>query len=66
MLVTFHGVRGSTRSPGTGFTGVGGHTSCVSITDDGEHAAVASSLETPGLEVVVAREGLNLELSAPR
>ena len=36
MLVTFHGVRGSTPSPGTGFTQVGGHTSCVAITADGE------------------------------
>ena len=36
MLVTFHGVRGSTPSPGDGFAGVGGHTSCVAITADGE------------------------------
>ena len=66
MLVTFHGVRGSTPSPGTGFPGVGEHTSCVSTTADGEHAAIARSLATPELEVVVARENLNLQLSAPR
>ncbi len=36
MLVTFHGVRGSTPSPGAGFARVGGHTSCVAITADGE------------------------------
>ena len=36
MLVTFHGVRGSTPSPGDGFAEVGGHTSCVAITADGE------------------------------
>ncbi|MDP9020329.1 MAG: MBL fold metallo-hydrolase, partial [Actinomycetota bacterium] len=35
--MTFHGVRGSTPSPGAGFARVGGHTSCVAITADGEH-----------------------------
>ncbi len=37
MLVTFHGVRGSTPSPGAAFARVGGHTSCVAVTADGEH-----------------------------
>ncbi len=38
MLVTFHGVRGSTPAPGAEFAGVGGHTSCVAITADGAQA----------------------------
>lgn len=34
--MTFHGVRGSTPSPGAEFAEVGGHTSCVAITANGE------------------------------
>ncbi|TDD96648.1 MBL fold metallo-hydrolase [Jiangella asiatica] len=35
MRVILHGVRGSTPAPGREFVGVGGHTSCVSVTLDG-------------------------------
>ncbi|MGH8775170.1 MAG: MBL fold metallo-hydrolase [Jiangellaceae bacterium] len=38
MKITLHGVRGSTPAPGAEFTGVGGHTSCVSVTTTGTTA----------------------------
>jgi phosphoribosyl 1,2-cyclic phosphodiesterase len=38
MRVHLCGVRGSTPAPGAAFAGVGGHTSCVAIAHDDEHA----------------------------
>jgi phosphoribosyl 1,2-cyclic phosphodiesterase len=35
MRLQFLGVRGSTPAPGRAFAGVGGHTSCVAVADDG-------------------------------
>lgn len=38
MRVVLHGVRGSTPAPGADFVRVGGNTSCVAITPDGQDA----------------------------
>lgn len=38
MRIRFCGVRGSTPAPGPDFVRVGGHTSCVAVTADGENA----------------------------
>jgi len=38
MRVVLHGVRGSSAAPGVPFVGVGGHTSCLSVTPAGRHS----------------------------